>query len=79
VPQSQACGLVFEKTKYGELGKEEGMETRKVDAICVFFRDMFLQASFLHLFFKYIHIVRHSYDQSELLYVQQLFSHWLGR
>ncbi len=44
MPQSQACGLVFEETMMG-----------KVNAIGMLFNAMFLQASFLHSFFGYIH------------------------
>ncbi len=66
------------KQSFGGMEKEEGIRTRKVDAIGVLFSAMFLRASFLHSFFGYNHFLLHSYDQSRLFYVQ-LGSYWLGR
>jgi hypothetical protein len=51
VPQSQACGLIFQETEVGWMGKEEGTRIRRVDAIGVHFSVIFLRASFSHSLF----------------------------
>ena len=56
MPQSQACGLIFQEMEVGWMEKEGGTRTRKVDAIGVLFSVTFLRASFSHLFFGYNHL-----------------------
>lgn len=51
VPQSQACGLIFQGMELGGMGKEEGTRTRKAGAIGVLFSAIFLRALFSHSFF----------------------------
>lgn len=51
MPQSQACGLIFQEMEVGWMGREEGTRIRRVDAIGVLFSVMFLRVSFSLSFF----------------------------
>lgn len=51
LPQSQACGLIFQETESGWMGGGGSTRTRRVGAIYAPFSDTSWLASFLHSFF----------------------------